>query len=170
MQKINLLALAVLGSLALSAYSALNVYSATTQTFNVGRNLVSVTASYAFSAGNSTLTAFPGDSNDLIILTVSNGHRTPSNVMITFNATDPADWHAITSDGAHDFPAPYTMTYAGQIFAPSNSPYNYGGLVSMVTSFTYTAPVGLSTISVYMSIANNASPNNFVLQWTAQPI
>lgn len=164
-----LLPIAIVACLVMSASSLALIYGANTQLFNVGNNLVSVSASYGFANLNGTVGLFPGDTNLPIYLQVNNGHRTTSNLQLTFNTTDIADFTP-SFNLCNIVYGTYAITFNGQLINPANVGTMACGASNIPASFTYLAPVGSSKITVDISVANNANPNSFSLSWQAQPI
>jgi len=167
-----LLPIAIVLSLVMSATSLTMIYGVSTQTYNVGSNFVSVTSAFGFNT-NGTMSLAPGDTVPLII-TVNNGHHSPSLIALSYNASNPQSFTAVAaaSQGQVIQSGLYTVNYQSGTIAPTNictSNPTACEFYNTPRGFATTVPSGISTIALSFIVSNTANADSFTMQWTAVP-
>lgn len=164
----SLLVLALLFSIALSSYSALRVSGAGQGFF--GQQLFSVVAQYNFGAPGQSASSFTAGSTATVTLTVSDFAPGPNVLQIYYNATNPTEWNAAsTNPGQGPITTnPLSMTYGSTVFAPSN----FSGCASgnFACSVNVNVTHGSNTITVSLSASSTAQLETFSLSWFAQSV
>ncbi len=155
-----------------SAYTAYRAYAATQYSFPQGQTF-SIGVAYSFASSTSNNLLLPGSTGN-VTLTITSGLKTPAQVSLTFNATNPSEW-GWNGNQPQGFcpPGPATqqmqMSINGAIFLPANADLSFlNGCGSAPTNAIVTVSPGTNTYMALLTVSPSASlATVFSIHWFA---
>ena len=167
-----------LGTIALLVLASLTAFNTITtlgapalQTMFPGSSLFSISAQYSYGASPNGAVILPGDSVNLTLTIRSNAH-VPTNIAISYNATNPNDWtymasQDLTGTCLAPIPGIFTMTIGS---TADVSPIDQTGNSCTLHQAIITLQPGTNTITGTIATANTATiGNSFSLNWFGTP-
>src|SRR5439155_18799827 len=167
-------ALSVIAILAasMSAYTAYRAYAATQYSFPQGQTF-SIGVAYSFASSTSNNLLLPGSTGN-VTLTITSGLKTPAQVSLTFNATNPSEWGWNgNKPGGFCDPGPGTqqmqMSINGAVFLAANADLSFlNGCGSVPTHAIVTVSPGTNTYTAILTVSTSASlATVFSIHWFA---
>lgn len=165
--KTNLLAILVIVSVGLSAYSAIRVDAIFRQSFPGNGQLFSVSPAYSFASPTSNGVLVAGSYVN-VTLTVQSIAAGPTPLTLSFNTTNPTEWGIVASDGCHT-PLNFQMSISGSYFVPVNQNPGYAGACGapVPQGVTVTVNPGVNTYTGRLQASLTVSPESMNLFWFA---
>ena len=163
--------LAILSSM-IGTYTAYRAYAATQYSFPQGQTF-SIGVAYSFASSTSNNLLLPGSTGN-VTLTITSGLKTPAQVSLTFNATNPGEW-GWNGNQPQGFcpPGPSTqqlqMSMNGGTFLPANADQSFlNGCGSVPTNAIVTVSPGTNTYTAILTVSPSASlATVFSIHWFA---
>jgi len=158
----------------ISSYTAYRAYAATQYSFPQGQTF-SIGVAYSFASSTSNNLLLPGSTGN-VTLTITSGLKTPAQVSLTFNATNPSEWGWNGNQvGGQGFcpPGPSTqqlqMSLNSQTFLPANADLSFlNGCGSVPTNAIVTVSPGTNTYMALLTVSPSASlATVFSIHWFA---
>jgi len=156
----------------ISTYTAYRAYAATQYSFPQGQTF-SIGVAYSFASSTSNNLLLPGSTGN-VTLTITSGLKTPAQVSLTFNATNPSEWGWNgNKPGGFCDPGPGTqqmqMSINGAIFLPANADLSFlNGCGSVPTNAIVTVSPGTNTYTAILTVSPSASlATVFSIHWFA---